>query len=103
MQWIFFSVDQARSRSAALDIKLRWMQVPTIHPNAVIFGRVNLRDGGTIFHASPEAVQALPSLVQEYGGTQCDAPALSRGIWVVAGPQDSIERLASPSLARAPK
>ena len=87
MPWIFFSVDQTRSRSAALDIKLRWTQLPTTHPDAVIFGRVNLRDGATIFHASPEGVQVLPSLAQEYGGTECDEPARSRGLWVVADPR----------------
>jgi hypothetical protein len=93
MRWIFFSVDQTRSRSAALDIKLRWTQLSSIPSKAVIFGRVNLRDGATIFHASPEAVQVFPSLAQEYGGTEGDEPARSRGIWVVAGPRESIERL----------
>lgn len=93
MRWISFSVDQTRSRSAALDIKSRWTQLSSIPPDAVIFARLNLRDGATIFHASPEAIQVFPALAKEYGGTECDEAARSRGIWIVAGSGDSIERL----------
>ena len=93
MSWIFFQVDQTRAQKAVLAIKTKWQQMTHVPTNAAVFALLDLRDRSMNFHFSPEAVRALPLLAQEHGGTECQEPTRKRGIWVLAGAADAIERL----------